>query len=81
MSNLPEPFTYDRANDLRKELDTKIDKKLDAHVFYWIMGVLITVILIVFSSAFYLILRCSENYAQLKEQIIRFESKADMKHR
>ena len=80
----PEQFTLDRTDKLRNEiegkiekLDTKIDQKISYHVFYWMMGVLISLTVGTISTAFFLIFKLNDGNAKFKEQLIRIESKLD----
>jgi len=77
----PEQFTLERTDKLRAEFDKKlekhdneIDQKVSNHVFYWVMGILIPLVIGTFSSTFFLLYKCYDSNIQLKEQLIRIES-------
>lgn len=76
MSDLPEPFTYDRANDLRKELDgkiialsNKVDEKVPEKLFYWLFGILVVILGWFFISI-----------GNIKDQLTHLEAKIDAIH-
>jgi len=74
MAKLPEQIVFDRTNDLRKELDGKIDKKIDKQTFFWILGILISILVLVFSANFHYTSKVDDASKQINERLIRLES-------
>lgn len=62
-------FTPDRADNLRKELDNKIEQKVSNHVFYWAIGIFLVVI----GGAFTYISKVNHKVYSVNDRLIRIE--------
>jgi len=73
------PFQFQPYNELRKELENKIEKKLESHFFYWVIGILLTIVLPVFLQSFNLIYKTNDQIQILNEKLTRIEAKLESK--
>lgn len=66
-----------KAESIRKDFDTKIDGKVSNHVFYWVMGTLITIVVGSFIGLFNYIGKASDKQSSINERLIHVEAKTD----
>jgi hypothetical protein len=71
------PSQFQPYNELRKELEGKIEKKLEGHIFYWVAGILFTILLTVFLQSFNLIFKMNDHIQMLNEKLTRIEVKLE----
>ena len=68
-------FTPDRADSLRKELDSKIEQKVSNHVFYWAIVIFLAVI----GGAFAYISKVNDKVYSVNDRLIRIETLQSVK--
>lgn len=81
-----EQFQTDRADNLRKEFDAKIDKldakidqKISNHVIYWITPLFMTIAIGICAYAISEINKVGDKIDQVKDRITRIEVKMENK--
>jgi hypothetical protein len=75
-SVLPQQFTPDQANNLRLELDSKIERRVTYHVFYWAIGLAVLLI----SGAFAYINKVNDKLEGINSRLVIIETKAAIKN-
>lgn len=81
---LPEQFTLDREDKIRKDLegritalDQKIELKVSNHVLYWVTPIVMISVAGVFGFAFNLISKSGDKIDLINDRLARIETKVD----
>jgi hypothetical protein len=84
MAKQPEQFNPHPTDVIRKELDAKIDRldvkidnKVSNHVFYWVLGILISILVAGLTGVFAYINKISDKQNSMNERLIHVEAKTD----
>ena len=66
-----------KAEYIRRELDTKIESKVSNHVFYWVFGVLLTLLITVLGFIVNSIKTIDDKQHKTVERLVRVEMKCN----
>lgn len=69
-----QPEQFNPADNIRKELDAKIENKVSNHVFYWAFGILFAVLLAILGSIFNYISKIDDKKNLMNERLVRVET-------